>query len=60
VEQTQSDLVSPEHFDERQLRFVEIPAGGQETAILVAVGIAEHDLLHAAAAVEQTPVFAQP
>src|SRR6516225_9309328 len=49
VEQAQPDLMAPEHLDERQLRLVEFPAGGQETAILVAVGIAEHDLLHAAA-----------
>ena len=57
VEQAELDVVTAEHLDQRDLRLVELPAGSQETAILVAVRIAEHDLLHAAAAFEQARVF---
>ena len=49
----------PEHLNERGLGLVEFPARGQKPAILVAVGIAEHDFLRAAAAVEQARVFGQ-
>jgi len=48
-----------EHRDECQLGLVELPAGSQKSAVLVAVGIAEHDLLHAASAFEQAHVFRQ-
>ena len=59
MKQAQADIMAPEHFDERHLRFIQFPARGQEAAILVAVGIAEHDLLQAAAAFEQAHVFGQ-
>jgi hypothetical protein len=51
--------VALEYLDERVLCLVEFPAGSQETPILVAVGIAKHDLLHAVAAFEQARVFGQ-
>ena len=38
---------------QRPLGLVQLPAGGQVTAILVAVGIAEHDLLGASSAIDQ-------
>ncbi len=59
MKEAQPDIVAPEYFDERDLRLVELPARGQETAILVAVGVAQHDLLDAAAAFEQARVFRQ-
>jgi hypothetical protein len=59
MEQAQLDVVTPEHLDQRDFRLVEFPAGSQETAILVAVRIAEHDLLHAGAAFQQAQVFGE-
>ncbi len=59
MEEARLDVVTAEDVDERHLGLVELPAGGQETAILVAVGIAEHDLLNAAAVVEQACVFGE-
>src|SRR5271170_5813114 len=46
-----------EHFDEADFRLVELPARGDETAVLVAVGIAQHDLLLAAAAIDQSSIL---
>ena len=51
--------MAPKYLDQCDLGLVEFPAGSQKPAILVAVGIAEHDLLHAPPAVEQARVFAQ-
>ena len=51
--------MAPKYLDQCDLGLVEFPARGQKPAILVAVGIAEHHFLHAAAAVEQARVFAQ-
>src|SRR5438309_1498006 len=59
VEQAQLYVVTAEDFDQRDLRLVELPAGSQETAILVAVRIAEHDLLHAAATFQQARIFGE-
>ena len=56
VEQPQAHVVALEHLDQADLGLVELPARGDEAAILVAVGIAEHDFLHAAAAVDQLAV----
>ena len=59
MEQAQLYVVTAEDFDQRDLRLVELPAGSQETAILVAVRIAEHDLLHAAASFQQARIFGE-
>ena len=59
VEQAQAHAVALEHVDEPDLGLVELPARGDEAAILVAVGIAEHHLLHAAAAVDEAAVIGQ-
>jgi hypothetical protein len=59
MEQAQLDVVTAEHLDQRNLRLIKLPAGSQETAILVAVRITEHDLLHAAAAFQQARVFGE-
>ena len=56
VEQPQADLAALEDVDQRHLGLVELPARGQEAAVLVAVGIADHHLLHAAAAFQQARV----
>ena len=56
VEQPQPHMVALEHFDQADLGLVELPARGDEAAVLVAVGIAEHHLLHRAAAVHQLAV----
>src|SRR3954453_18859511 len=50
VKQAQRNAVALEYLDQFDLSFVQLPAGGQEPAVLVAVGIAQHDLLHPAAA----------
>ena len=59
MEQAQPDLMPREHLDQFQLGLVQFPAGGQETAILVAVGIPEHHFLRAAAAGQQPRVGRQ-
>ena len=59
VEQPQAHAVALEHTDQADLGLVEFPARGDETAVLVAVGIAEHHLLHPAAAVDEATVFRQ-
>ena len=48
VKYPQLDAAALEHIDQRHLGLVELPARRQKAAVLVAVGIAEHDLLHAA------------
>ena len=60
MEQAQSDVVAPEHLDQRDLRLVELPPGCEVTAVLVAVGVAQHHLLGTAAALQQASVFRQP
>lgn len=42
-----------EQLDQRDLGAVELPGRGEHAAVLVAVGVAEHDVLFAAAAVHQ-------
>src|SRR5262249_16880403 len=59
VEQAQPDVGAFKNFDQPDPGLVELPAGGDEAAILVAVGITEHHLLHRAAAVDQFPVIVQ-
>ena len=59
VEQPQPHAVALEHIDQPDLGLVELPARGDEAAILVAVGIAEHHFLDAAAAVDQPAVIMQ-
>ena len=53
VEQPQAHVVALEHLDQFDLGLVELPVRGEVAAVLVAVGIAEHHLLLAAAAVDQ-------
>jgi hypothetical protein len=59
VEQPQPHAVALKHADQADLGLVEFPARGNEAAILVAVGIAEHHLLHPAAAVDEATIFRQ-
>src|SRR6185437_11136848 len=59
MEQPQANAVALEHFDQTDLGLVQLPARRDETAILVAVGIAEHHLLHRASAVDQPAVVVQ-
>src|SRR5260370_31151729 len=59
MEQAQSDVTAPEHLDQRDLRLVELPPGCEVTAVLVAVGVAQHHLLRTAAALQQALVFRQ-
>ena len=59
VEQAQADVMAFKNIDELDLGLVELPPRRNETAILVAVGIAEHDFLYAAAAVHEAPVVVQ-
>ena len=56
VKQAQADAVGPAKLDQADFGLVELPARRDVTAILVAVGVAEHDLLQAAAAVDQATV----
>ena len=48
-----------EHFDEADLGLVKLPARGDEAAVLVRVGIAEHHLLLAAARIDEPAVFGE-
>ena len=57
VKQAQPHMMALEHLNEADLGFVKLPSGCDESAVLVAVGIAEHHLLHAAAAIHQRPIF---
>ncbi len=57
VEQPQPHAVTLEHFDQPDLGLVEFPARGDEAAVLVAVGIAQHHFLDAAAAVDQLAII---
>ena len=52
VEEAQTHAVAPGHGHQGHLGLVELPAGGEEAAVLVAVGVAQHDFLHAAAALQ--------
>src|SRR3954447_3209091 len=49
VKQAQRDPMPFEHLDQFYLGLVQLPAGGQEPTVLVAVGIPQHDLLRPAA-----------
>ena len=49
VEQTQPDALVARHLRDRGLRVVQRPVRGEVAAVLVRVGVAEHDLLHVAA-----------
>ncbi len=51
--------MAPGHGHEILLGLVELPAGGDEAAVLVAVRVAQHHLLLAAPAVQQAPVEGQ-
>jgi hypothetical protein len=48
VEEAKPHARLAKHGDQRRLRLVELPVGGDVAAILVAVGISEHHFLHAA------------
>ena len=52
MEQAQRDATAVEQLHQRHLGQVEGPGGGEEAAILVAVGIAKHDLLRISQAVD--------
>ncbi len=57
VKQPQPDVMAREHLDQADLGLVELPAGGDEAAVLVAVGITQHHFLHGAAAVDQSAII---
>src|SRR5262249_47658587 len=59
VEQPQANIVAFEDLHQPDLGFVELPSRRDKAAILVAVGIAQHHLLHGAAAVDQLAVVVQ-
>src|SRR6185437_9449253 len=59
MEQPQAHAVAFEHVDQADLGLVELPARGDETAVLVAVGVAEHHLLHRTAAIHQPTIIVQ-
>ena len=56
VEQTQTNTVLCKSFDERCLRTIERPVGREVAAVLVAVAVAEHDLLRVALRFEPTAI----
>ncbi len=47
VKEAQADVAAGEDIDQRAFGLVERPVGGQEAAVLVAVGVAQHDFLRA-------------
>jgi hypothetical protein len=56
VEHAQLDAVAGqfvEQFHQRDLGAVQLPVAGEDAAVLVAVGVAQHDVLLAAAALHQ-------
>ena len=59
VKKTQADVVAPKDLDQLDLGLVELPPGGEKSAILVAVRVSEHDLLRLAAAAQQPHVIRQ-
>ena len=59
MEQAQLHFMLSKHFDQFGFSLVQLPAGSQEAAILVAVGITEHDFLRINATVQQTFVKRQ-
>ncbi len=56
VEQSALDTVRPGYADDFLLGFVEVPAGGQNTAVLAGIGITQHDFLQIAGSFEQFAV----
>src|SRR5262249_22710556 len=56
VEEAEAHAVALEHLNERDLGAVELPAGGEEAPVLVAVRISQHHLLDIAAALEETAI----
>src|SRR4029078_5816561 len=57
LEKEDAHAVAAEHLHEPDLGLVELPAGGDEAAVLVRVGIAEHHLLLAPERIDKSPVF---
>jgi hypothetical protein len=56
VEELQPDAILAGDFMDRLLGFVQFPVGGEVAAVLVAVRIAEHDLLEVAARFQMVAV----
>src|SRR6266851_9722462 len=56
IKQPQRDMVAGERLDQRELGLVELPGRSEIAAVLVAVGIAEHDLLDVAAGGDQPAI----
>ena len=59
VEETDAHAMLAEHFDKADLRLVKLPARGDEAAVLVRIGIAEHHLLLAAPRIDQLAVLGE-
>ncbi len=60
MEQAQADAVLLEDAGQFDLGLVELPAGSQEAAVLVGIGVAEHDLVLVATAGDQCAISRQP
>src|SRR5204862_8156992 len=56
VEQAQGHAVAAQDVDQAVLGLVQLPARREEAAVLVAVGVAEHDLLQIAAGLHEVSV----
>jgi hypothetical protein len=57
VEQSQRDPMTAERVEKRDLCLVELPARSQEAAILVAVGVTEHDFLCATTTFQEAKIL---
>ena len=59
MEQAQADAVRSEHLDQARFGLIQRPVGAEIASVLVAVGIAEHDFLHASARVQPEAIGVQ-
>ena len=57
MKETQGDVVAPKHLDQGELGPVQLPSRSQITAVLVAVRISKHDLLHVGAGGQQPAIL---
>ncbi len=59
MEEADAHAMLAEDFDQADLRLVKLPARGDEAAVLVRIGIAEHHLLLAALRIDQLAVLGE-
>src|SRR5437764_15031958 len=60
MEKAQPDVTAPENLDQCDLRLIKVPSRREVAAVLVAVGVAQHYLLSAAASLQVALVFGKP